>query len=182
MDAQTERLPDDIDLVDEDEDPFGDDLDERLAAAAPRRLANRSTYVLAGVVLLAAGFLAGAVVEKHYGAPAAAAGVTGTAPTGAAAFPGAGNRRGTGNAGTGNTGTGNMSTTPITGTVKLVDGSTVYIDTPDGRVVIVKTTATTAVQLTSAGSLKDLRAGSTVTVEGTDDNGTFNATRVTTPR
>src|SRR6266508_3974031 len=159
MDAQTERLPDDIDLVDEDEDPFGDDLDERLAAAAPRRLANRSTYVLAGVVLLAAGFLAGAVVEKHYGAPAAAAGVTGTAPTGAAAFPGAGNRRGTGN-----TGTGNTATTPITGTVKLVDGSTVYIDTPDGRVVIVKTTATT------------------VTVEGTDDNGTFNATRVTTPR
>ncbi len=174
MDAQTERLPDDIDLV--DEDPFGDDLDERLAAAAPRRLANRATYVLAGVVLVAAGFLAGAVVEKHYGAPGAAAGVTGTAPTGAA-FPGAGNRRGTGN-----TGTGNTATTPITGTVKLVDGSTVYIDTPDGRVVIVKTTATTAVQLTSAGSLKDLRAGSTVTVEGTDDNGTFNATRVTTPR
>src|SRR6266540_4088603 len=82
MDAQTERLPDDIDLV--DEDPFGDDLDERLAAAAPRRLANRATYVLAGVVLVAAGFLAGAVVEKHYGAPGAAAGVTGTAPTGAA--------------------------------------------------------------------------------------------------
>src|SRR6266508_1119814 len=173
MDTETEPLPEDVELI--DDDPFGDDLHERLAAAAPRPLVNRATYVLAAVVLLAVGFLAGALVQKHYGRTAAAAS-PGVVPTGlAGGFAGGGNRRG---AGTGNA----AAPAPITGTVKLVDGSTIYIDTPDGRVLIVKTTASTAVQLTSAGSLKDLRAGSTVTVEGTDDNGTVNATRVTTPR
>src|SRR2546423_15043136 len=42
-----------------DDDPFEDDLTEQLAARAPRRLANRATVVLAGLVLLIGGVVAG---------------------------------------------------------------------------------------------------------------------------
>src|SRR4051794_10898686 len=55
------------DQVDLDDDPFADDLSEQLAAKAPRRLANRGTVVLAGLVLVIGGFVAGAQVEKHFG-------------------------------------------------------------------------------------------------------------------
>src|SRR6266536_2432024 len=57
------------------DDPFADDLDEQLAARAPQRWATRTTLVLAGLVLLVGGFLAGAQVQKHFGpAPAAVTG------------------------------------------------------------------------------------------------------------
>src|SRR5437879_11531372 len=49
------------------DDPFADDLTEQLAARAPRRLANRTTVALAGLVLAVGGFVAGAQVEKHFG-------------------------------------------------------------------------------------------------------------------
>src|SRR6266480_7397954 len=50
-----------------DDDPFKDDLTEQLAARAPRRLANRATVILAGLVLVIGGFVAGAQVEKNFG-------------------------------------------------------------------------------------------------------------------
>src|SRR5207248_10869555 len=102
-----------------DDDPFGDDLTEQLAARAPRRLANRATVVLAGLVLVIGGFVAGAQVEKNFGRMPSA---TPTAlPTGAGRFAG-----GAGGAGGGAapSPTGGGATT---GTVKFVDGTTVYI-------------------------------------------------------
>ncbi|TML30389.1 MAG: hypothetical protein E6G35_06555 [Actinobacteria bacterium] len=138
-------------------DPFADDLSEQLAARAPRRYTNKATVLLVGVVLLVGGFLGGVQVEKHFGTAAAS-------PT---TFP-SGFRNASGGGGT-------------TGTVKLVDGSTVYVTLANGDVVIVHTTANTTV--TQAGSVKDLTAGATVTVTGqTGSDGSMTATRIVKTR
>src|SRR6185312_13556119 len=149
------------------EDPFVDDLDERLRSAAPLKLANRATYVLVALVIGVAGFVAGAQVQKSYGTASPAAGAS--SPRGAfpTALPsgftgGFGNRTGTGGTGRG-----------ITGTVKLVDGNTVYIVEADGTTVTVKTSGTTTVAV--PGALGDLKAGQTVTVQGQNDNNTVTA-------
>jgi len=147
----------DVDLL---ADPFTDDLTEQLEIRAPRRYFGRVTLVLAGLVLLTAGFFAGAQVQKHLG-PAPVA----TTPTFAA--------RPQRSAGPGVT----------TGTVKLVDGSTVYVETADGTVVTVRTNGSTAVQLTQPGALTDLAPGTPVTVEGQPaGQDTVTATRVTRGR
>jgi hypothetical protein len=161
------------------EPPLDDDLNARIARAAPRRLANRATYVLAGVALLVAGFVAGAQVQKSYGTAPAASAPGGTNPAalasafanrGGQGFPGAGGNAGGGGAATGARG-------GVTGTVKLVDGTTVYIETADGTTVIVKTTDKTTVS--TPGALKDLTAGSTVTVQGQTADGSVAATSIT---
>jgi hypothetical protein len=157
------------------DDPFDDDLDIRLAAVAPRPMASRTTYALAAMLLLVAGFVFGAQVQKHFGTPVSTA-VNGGAA--AAAAP-SGNARGRGGNGA-QPGGAATATSAITGTVKLVDGTTVYIDTSDGQVITVKTTATTAVA--RPGTLKDLSVGATVTIEGQNTNGTVDATRITMAR
>jgi len=149
-----------------DEDPFEDDLTEQLAARAPRRLVNRATVVLAGLVLLIGGFVAGAQVEKNFGHP----GSVSAAPT---AFP-TGGRFGGGFAAPSPTGG------ATTGVVKFVDGTTVYITMPNGDVLTVKTDGSTAIQLTQPGTVKDLQVGATVTVTGpAGSDGTMTATKIT---
>ncbi|MER7006609.1 hypothetical protein ABT297_26700 [Dactylosporangium sp. NPDC000555] len=165
-----------------------DDLNERLSKAAPRRLANRATYVLAGLALVVVGFVGGAQVQKSYGTAPAAAVPGGANPAalasafanrgGGQGFPGGGGQGfpGGGNGGTGGTG-GGGTRGGVTGTVKLVDGTTVYIETPDGNTVIVKTSDKTTVS--TPGALKDLTAGSTVTVQGQTADGSVTATSIT---
>jgi len=151
--------------ADELGDPFADDLSEQLAARAPRRYTNKATVILVGVVLLVGGFVGGVQVEKHFGA-------AGTTPT---TFP-SGFRNAFGGTGGGG-GAGGGST----GTVKLVDGSTVYVTLANGDVLIVHTTGNTTV--TQAGTVKDLTAGSTVTVTGqTGSDGSMTATRIVKTR
>jgi hypothetical protein len=148
------------------DEPFADDLAEQLAARAPRRLANRATLALAGLLLAVGGFLAGAQVEKHFGHVG-----TGTAASGfPTAFP-SGFRGGGGGTGGGAAGA------STTGTVKLVDGTTVYITTPNGDVITVRTNGSTTITL--PGSVKDLPVGSTVTVTGpASSDGTITAARI----
>jgi hypothetical protein len=168
-DAETEQ----IELLD---DPFADDLNERLASAAPRQLANRATYVLVALVIGVAGFASGAQVQKSYGTAAKSpAGATPSGlPSAIAGFRNGGGANAgagaNGGAGAGGAGRG------ITGTVKLVDGTTVYVEEADGTVVTVKTSGTTTVL--APGALSDIKAGSTVTVEGQNDNGTVTATNI----
>ncbi|GAA2607424.1 hypothetical protein GCM10010399_42920 [Dactylosporangium fulvum] len=168
------RVTDESPVTDEDEllaPPVDDDLNARIAKAAPRRLANRATVVLAGLALLVAGFVAGAQVQKSYGqAPAASGPAGGVNP---AAFPSgfAGRNGAQGGA------QGGQARGGITGTVKLVDGTTVYVETADGQTLIVKTSGTTTVS--TPGALKDLTAGSSVTVVGQNTDGTVNATSIT---
>jgi hypothetical protein len=162
------------------DDPFADDLAEQLAARQPRRIATRTTAVLAAIALATGGFAAGAQVQKRYGgAPAAAqnapAGTGGQAP---GAGNGGGQRRG--GAGPGASASAAPAAgAPLTGTVKLVDGTTVYVETPDGQVVTVRTDGGTAVQAVQPGALKDLAAGATVTVEGSRNGDSLTATKIT---
>ncbi|MDT4989772.1 MAG: hypothetical protein QOI74_3866 [Micromonosporaceae bacterium] len=184
--ADIVAFTDDVDLA---EDPFADDLSEQLAARAPRRYTTRTTVLLAGLVLLAGGFLAGAQVQKNFGTPASAAtNGAATNPFAAGGFAGRGGGGGAGGAGATGTGgqTGQAGTAAgagaavTTGTVKLVDGATVYVQTADGNLVTVRTNATTAVRIAQNGALTDLVPGATVSVEGpADATGTVTATKVT---
>jgi len=162
----------DSDGVDLFEDPFQDDLNTRLAAVAPRKLANRATLVFAALVIAVVGFIAGAQVQKSYGAAPAASTGRGAFPT---ALPSGFTFNRGGGTGTGAGGTGARG--GITGTVKLVDGTTVYVEEADGTVITVKTSDTTTVL--APGALKDLAAGASVTVQGQNDNGTVTATSIT---
>ncbi|MGW0434327.1 hypothetical protein ACWDV4_17535 [Micromonospora sp. NPDC003197] len=167
-------------------DPDGDGLAAQIAAAAGRRWWNKWTLCLGAVVLLLAGFMIGVQVQKSYGESAAPAGRTATGPgqrggTGQGGFPGgAGQPSGAPGGGarptTAATGT---TTTTTTGTVKLVDGTTIYVQTADGTVLTVRTGTDTTVRIARDGTLKELKAGDSVTVEGPSTAGTVTATSVT---
>ena len=165
--------------VDLSEDPFADDLSERLDAVAPRRWTSRTTLALSGLVLLIGGFVGGAQVQKHWGTAAnASSNRPGVVLPSGNPFAG-GNFGGRGGAG-GNGGNATSAAAGTTGTVKLVDGTTVYLTTPDGQTVIVKTTPSTTVNVNQPGALKDLTPGATVTIQGqTASDGSVNATSIT---
>jgi hypothetical protein len=129
--------------------------------------------------LIVAGFLGGLLVQKNFGATA----------TTATAFPGAaagGNGFGQGaSAGAGGPGgaTASSGSGATTGTVKLVDGNTVYLTTASGATVTVKVSDSTALLLSQAAALKDLPAGAAITVQGTTAaDGSITATTVTTQK
>ncbi|MGW4947823.1 hypothetical protein ACWEOZ_40250 [Actinoplanes sp. NPDC004185] len=155
-------------------DDRDDGLASALAKAAPRRWWNRGTLVLGAFALLLGGFLGGLEVQKHYGtdtgtaAPGRTGARTGGFPGGAfggAALP---------------TAAATAAAGPTTGKVKLVNGTTIYVETADGEVVTVRTGAGTTVQAATKGTLKDVKAGDTVSVQGTADReGTVTATTVT---
>ena len=191
--AEIVPFHDDVDLHG---DPFADDLAEQLEARAPKRYATRTTAVLAGLVLLVGGFFAGAQVEKHFGtvggAGGSAGGFAGFAGRngGGAGAGGAGAGAGRfgggqfgGGSGTGGAGTGTAAGNVTTGTVKLVDGTTVYVQTADGNVITVRTNGQTAVQIAQDGKLGDLTPGSAVSVTGpSTGQDTVTATKVTKGR
>ncbi len=164
----------------------GDDLPAMLAARRPTRRLPPLTTILAALVLLAAGTAGGAWAQKRWGtdqsggsgraafagfaaARAAAGGgaATGAGRTGApGATGGFGARGGFGNA--------------TIGTVRLVDGKTLYVATTSGGIVRVKTAAGTTVRVTKSGSLKSLSPGQTVIVQGaTAKDGSVTATSIT---
>ena len=167
------------DLFDELSGPLGDaedldmlpgplDDDDELNAVLTRRPRAKLpslTLVLAALVVASAGFIGGIVVGKHYGSsgsgsPASAfsrfaAGASATARTGAGAGAGLGGRGG-----------GFAAGNATIGTIKLIDGGTVYVQTSGGDIVQVSTSAGTKVTASSTVPIKDLQPGQTVIVEG----------------
>ncbi|WP_405584524.1 hypothetical protein [Streptomyces sp. NBC_01190] len=170
--------------------PDARDISAELAAP-PRRKLPWLTLVLSACVVAAGAFAGGALVEKNHlqNLPgggranpfAAAAGARGGGGTGAGGrtFGGFGGGTGTGT-GSG-TGTGTGAGGGVTfGTVKLVDGSTLYVTDAQGDIVKVTTGGSTKVSETKDGKVSDLKAGQTVTVRGTaGSNGDIAATTVT---
>jgi hypothetical protein len=159
-------------------DPFDDDLADRLQTRAPRKKTPRTTMALAGIVVLVGGFVGGILVQKNFGTTT----TTANTPGGTGGFGGFGGGQTGGGTGTngGQAGTGAAARNATTGTVKLVDGTTLYITTADGSVVTVKTSGTTAVRSSQSAALKDIPAGATVTIQGTTgSDGTVTATQVT---
>jgi hypothetical protein len=172
--------------------PFEGDLDRELAARPPRRRLPGATVYLGAGVLVVAGFAGGVQADKHWGnngnasrtggLPAAAggfgaggqgAGGTGQRQAGRpGALPGgqsAGGANAPGGAGGGST----------LGTVKLVDGKTIYVQTASGGVVQVRTDGSTKISVSKNGTVKDLAPGSTVVVQGAPGkDGTMTATSI----
>jgi hypothetical protein len=189
----TAILPTDLDHDGEPAETRDDSLAEELAKAAPKRWWNQSTVVLGAVALLIGGFVGGLEAQKHWGTAATAAGRGTGTYNGAAGgqnrggyggFPGAGTAGG--QRGTQGGTPGGAATTAAagtTGTVKLVDGATIYVQTSTGDVVTVKTDGKTTVSTAAKGKVSDVKAGQSVTVQGAADaDGTVTATSVTTQK
>lgn len=172
-----------------------DDLGRMLAARTRRAKLPTSTAMLSAAALLAVGFAGGVLVQRHEtsttgfsaAAFAARAGARGGAGGASASGSPSGSATGTGRAGAagaggfggfgGFAGAGGGATV---GTVKLVDGTTLYVQTSDGGITKVSTDPATTVRITKDGTLKDLAPGTTVVVVGTTgSDGTVTARTVT---
>ncbi|KUL27445.1 hypothetical protein [Actinoplanes awajinensis] len=172
----------------EPDDADHDGLAEELAKVAPKKWWNKGTVVLGVGLLLMGGFLGGVYSQKQWGAsstttsgfPGGGTGGRGNF-AGGAGFPGANASAAPGGAAAqGGTGTAAAAAAGTTGTVKLVNGKTIYVQTADGSVVTVKTDGSTSVSTAKKGKLSDVKAGDAVTVEGaTGTDGTVTATSVT---
>ncbi|GAB1640245.1 hypothetical protein [Krasilnikovia sp. MM14-A1259] len=179
----------------ETEDRRADDLASELARVAPRPWWNRGTVALAAAALLLGGFIGGLQVQKQWGTSGATAGRGGFG-TGQGRGSGTGQNRGFGNGPEGPAagqfgggapaggapagGTGTAAAPVTTGTVKLVDGSTIYVQTAGGDVLTVQTDAHTSISTATKSTVKNIKAGQSVTVQGpAGADGTVAATAVT---
>jgi hypothetical protein len=174
------------DLLDVLSSPIDDDDDELTAVLTrrPRAKLPSLTLVLAAIVVASAGFLGGAMVGKHYGSSSsgnlAAAFSRLAARSSASASAGSGGT-GSGFGGSGFGGRGGLfgGGNATVGTIKLIDGGTVYVQTTAGDIVQVATSAGTKVTVSSTVPVKDLRPGETVIVEGSkNSSGAIAATSI----
>jgi hypothetical protein len=162
-----------------------DDLDDDLDIPARRRRLGGLTMVLIVLLVAGLGVYGGVRLQKSRGsststsasalASAFAArlgGARGTG-TGTGGFGGAGGLGG--GTGTGGAGGGTF------GTVKLVDGNTIYLSQANGSIIKVTTTPSgTTVTKTVPSSVSAIQPGETLVVQGTTgSDGTVSATRVT---
>ncbi|MFI6447516.1 hypothetical protein [Kitasatospora sp. NPDC050543] len=165
-------------------------------AAPPRRRLPWLTLALAGGVIAVTAFSGGAWYQQNHGGGkglaagggqqrAAGAGPSAAAGQGGGGFGGGqgagGNRRGgqQGGQGAGQNGGGQGSGGFARGTVKAVDGTTVYLTDAAGKTIKVTTGDSTKVQLNKEGKVADLLPGQSVTVVGTPDaSGGYAATQL----
>jgi Cu/Ag efflux protein CusF len=165
-----------VDHVDLDSDPFADDLSTQLTAARP--WFNRGTLILSALALLVGGFLGGVQVEKHFGSSAAATSAADRRAALQGILGGGGfNRR---DASAAPSSSASPAAESTSGTVKLVDGTTIYVSLAGGDVLTVRTSASTKVSVGSATKVGQLKVGDKVTVVGpTDSSGNVTATAIT---
>ena len=147
---------------------------------------DKWTRILGVVVVLLLVFYLGVRLghsSKKTAAPAAGAGAgaagAGAGAAGAAAGAGAGAGANTGR-GVGGGGSGAAAAKPAaSGTVKVVDGNTIYVSQPDGTTKKVAANDSTRFTRTVPAELRDVQPGDRVTVEGaTETDGTINAVRI----
>jgi hypothetical protein len=162
--------------------PRADNLAEELAARPQRARLPKITLALAAGFLIAVGFIGGVLAQKHYGGASTAGGRASALASTFAGARGTGAGRGGFGGGTagGGTGAGGFGGSSITGSITVVSGDTLYITSTTGTVYTVKTSGSTSVELSSSGSLSQLKPGQTVTISGTaGSGGTVNATTIT---
>jgi uncharacterized protein DUF5666 len=157
----------------------GYDLDA-MGLGPPTKVRRRGkvdkwTRILGVAVVLLLVFNIG-VRMGHASRPKAAA-PTGGAGAGAGAA-GAGAAANAGPGASGGAGAG-APKPAATGTVKVVDGNTIYVGQPDGTTKKVIANDSTRFTRTEPADLRDVQPGDRVTVEGSSQpDGTVNATRV----
>jgi hypothetical protein len=147
--------------------PYDAGYDEPEFRPRPRRRAHVLTFVLAGALLVGAGFYGGVLVQKHQGGGTTSS----TTGTGRArgAFAAAGVSGASGAAGASGRGFGGGGGA-VTGTVKLVDGKNVYVTDTSGNVVKVETGASSQLTKTEPATTKDVAPGNVVIVRGTQNS------------
>lgn len=152
-----------------------DDLSVGLARASSKPWFSKTSLILGGLVLLVAGFLVGLKAAPKSSTPATGAGFDRNA---LASQFGQFRNGGTGNGGFSGGGSTGSARNATTGKIKLVDGKTVYVELTDGTIVTVKVADTT--KIASSATVKDLKAGASVTVQGeTGEDGTITAGSIT---
>ncbi|RCH67346.1 hypothetical protein DT019_17070 [Streptomyces sp. SDr-06] len=146
------------------EPPDARDIAAELSAP-PRPRLPWLTLLLSGALVAGLAFAGGALVEKGQNQSGS--------PSGATRGGQSGQRQGFG--------TGPVGAAGLTiGTVKLVDGSTLYVTDTQGNVVKVTTAGSTQVTEAKSGKVSDLQPGQTVTVRGSQNAaGDVAATTVT---
>ena len=143
------------------------DLDAELKQT--KRGVGKLTLGLGAAVLLVASFFGGIATHAAIAKPAAQTAAQPQRPAGRQ-FPGQ----------NGQTPGGTGAPRGTAGTIDHVDGTDVYVKTQDGRTVKVSTSDTTQVRVTQDGKLADLKAGSTIIVQGdTGSDGTVTAQTIT---
>lgn len=170
--------------------PFPGDLDAELKAAPRRGGVPKLTAALAAGVIFVAGVLVGIQAQRALGGDDAVrrAPVAAGAEGGPRSRPGGPDAAGQGGSGPGGFGQGRGQGgfgpgggpgTATIGTVSRVDGTTIYVRTPQGGTVAVRTGDDTRIQVTKDGRPADLEPGTTVIVRGERaEDGTVDATEV----
>ncbi|HET9771766.1 MAG TPA: DUF5666 domain-containing protein [Acidimicrobiia bacterium] len=98
---------------------------------------------------------------------------------GAGAGAGAGSGAGAAGAGAGAPGAEGAAKPAVSGTVKVIDGNSIYVNQPDGTTKRVEANESTRFTRTEPSELRDVQPGDKLTVEGTaDPDGSVTATRV----
>lgn len=147
-----------------------DDLDEPLPAPRQRLRTGPLTIALLGLCVLSAGFLGGAIVQKSRTPPATApvafAG-RGAGATGAGAGTGSARAGAATGGSTPATVATAATTAAVTGQVKLVDGTNLYVADASGNITKITTDGETKVLRSATVALDQLQPGQQVTVEGT---------------
>lgn len=141
------------------EDPLEhlDEYERPAELRRARRLTSPVTWVLVCAVIAAGTFAIGAKVGNDHATDSAAAPAAGTSGTGSLAA--ARGRFGSAAGGAGGSGA-------TVGQIQLVDGTNLYVSTFNGGVVKVTTNPSTTVMALQPGKLADLKAGTTVVVQG----------------
>ena len=152
-----------------DDTPQDDDRDhEPLPIRPMRQRLGPLSLLLGGLFIAALAFGGGVTLEKHHVTPTAAT-ATPTAATTATTR--------TGSAGASATAGGVGGST--VGTVRLVDGTNIYVTETSGTIVKVATNPQSQITVTAAGTVRSINPGDTVVVSGAAAaNGTVTATSV----
>jgi hypothetical protein len=161
-----------------------DDLTPALARRPRAKLPSLTMFLIAAVIA-GGGFYAGALVGKHNagsGTAGFAAAFRGAAATGTTGTTGAARtgRTGTGAGGIFGGGATGAAGNDTIGTIKLIDGNTVYVESETGAIVQVQVSGATKISITSTGTVKNLSPGQTVIVGGAkNSSGGVSATTIT---
>jgi hypothetical protein len=149
-----------------------DDLEQEMKRVA--KPFGKPTIALGVLVVLALAFGGGAWMHS------ALAGTATTSPAFAATAGPAGAQGRQGQQAQGGTGRQGGFARGTTGTVDRVDGTTIYVKTPQGNELKVSTSDTTQVSVAQPAKVTDLKPGSDVVVQGeTGGDGTVTAQSIT---
>ena len=155
-----------------DDDARWPEEPEELPRRPRRRMLSPVPLALLGVLLIAAGFIGGVLVEKGQGSSSSSTGSAAGLASRFAALRGGAASSSSSAAAPGATSSSNPGfARPTAGTVAYLSGSTLYVTNSEGNTVKVNTSAGTSVTKTVKSTVSGIHPGETVTVTGASGAG-----------